>query len=200
MTSMEEKTMTAVFLFLIFIVLNIIIATSVLWINTYSSIMKYRKLLEETWAEMDTQFKRRYHLIPDFIEIANEYVTTKQNTFEKMKEMSTQLSQGEIKKREELVQYNNELTSSLQDIFALSKHHSNLQSNERFKLLQKELIAIEKNILSAKQLYNTTVMKHNIKVETFPFNLIASIHQFFKEDMLEMNEEKYKDSTESIKP
>ena len=82
----------------------------------------------------------------------------------------------------------NMLTGALKSLFAVSENYPDLKANENFLELQRELSDTENKIQASRRFYNTNVRDLNIKIETFPSNIIANSFSFIKEDFFELEE------------
>lgn len=99
--------------------------------------------------------------------------------------MRNELNQVSAKDRLEQMHVSNQLSESLKMIFALSESYPDLKANENFKHLQEELSVIENKIAYSRQLYNSSVTSDNIKLQTFPSDLIAKMNGFKEIELLE---------------
>ena len=75
---------------------------------------------------------------------------------------------------------------------AVSENYPNLKANQNFLELQTELTSTENKIAYSRQFYNDSVTRYNIKLETFPSNLIASMFHFKAEDLFVVDNEEAK--------
>jgi len=73
---------------------------------------------------------------------------------------------------------NNQLTSTLKSLFAVSEAYPDLKANAGFVSLQGELSSIEDKIASARRYFNATIKEFNTLLESFPSNVIAGIFNF----------------------
>ena len=80
------------------------------------------------------------------------------------------------------------LSRSLANIFAVAEGYPDLKANQNFLELQTELSAIEEQIQMARRYYNGTVRNLNIKVESFPSNIIAGMFNFIKAEFFEIED------------
>lgn len=87
-------------------------------------------------------------------------------------------------------QAENILSQTLKSLFALSENYPDLKASQNFLELQRELRDTEDKIQAARRFYNSNVRDFNIKIETFPSNLIAKIFGFKKMELFELQEEK----------
>ena len=99
--------------------------------------------------------------------------------------MRNQLTQVPTENHEEQMQISNQLSGTLKSIFALSESYPDLKANQNFIQLQEELTSTENKIAYARQLYNSSVATYNVKLESFPSNVVSNIHGFKSEPLLE---------------
>ncbi|MGB6178737.1 LemA family protein [Carnobacterium sp.] len=172
---------------MLWIILGIIIILFLIfYVVTYNSLVRARIWVKEAWSQIDVQLKRRNDLIPNLVETVKGYAKHEQETFEKVIQMRNQLTQVSSENHEEQIQLSNQLSDTLKTIFALSESYPDLKANQNFIQLQEELTATENKIAYARQLYNSSVATFNSKLESFPSNIVANIHNFKSEALLEI--------------
>ncbi|MCM2676692.1 LemA family protein [Alkalicoccobacillus plakortidis] len=167
---------------------GIIIIIGGFWIMNYNGLIKLRGWKEESWSQIDVQLKRRYDLIPNLVNTAKTYMKHERSTLAEIVEKRNQITSPDLT-REEQVQADNQLSGALRQFFSLTEAYPDLKANESFSKLHEDLVATENKVAYSKQLYNKTVMQYNNKVESFPSNLIASVHNFRKHGYLEATNE-----------
>ncbi|WP_332631079.1 LemA family protein [Halalkalibacter flavus] len=167
------------------IALGLIIVLVLFWVSSYNSLVKYRNWVEESWAQIDVQLKRRFDLIPNLVETVKGYAKHEQETLAKVVELRNQIT-APGNSRQEQIEANNELSGALRQLFALREAYPDLKASNNFNMLQEELSGTENKIAYARQLYNKTVMEYNTKIQSIPTNLVASVHNFSRRDMLEI--------------
>ncbi|OIJ18973.1 hypothetical protein BKP45_14705 [Anaerobacillus alkalidiazotrophicus] len=172
-----------------FIFLAIVAVVLLFWVASYNSLVKYRNWVEESWAQIDVQLKRRFDLIPNLVETVKGYAKHEQETLAKVVELRNQISGSGVKSRKDQMEANDQLTGALKHLFALREAYPDLKANQNFMMLQEELTGTENKIAYARQLYNNTVMKYNTKIQSIPTNIVASIHNFDRREMLETRAE-----------
>ena len=177
-------------LFIISMILYILLGVVVLvvfWVVlTYNRFITFITRVKEAWADIDVQLKRRYNLIPNLVNAVKGYMTHERTTLEKVTEARTQAMQaGTV---EEHGKTENMLTGALKSLFAVAEQYPDLKANQNFLELQRELSDTENKIQAARRFYNTNVRDLNIKVDTFPPNIIASLFKFKKAEFFELEE------------
>lgn len=83
----------------------------------------------------------------------------------------------------------NELSRQVTGLFAVAENYPDLKANASFVKLQEELTNTENKISYSRQLYNTTTANYNVKLETFPSNIVGSLFGFKASQFLEIPEE-----------
>ena len=86
---------------------------------------------------------------------------------------------------QEKMDASNQLSGALKTVFALAESYPDLKANTNFLNLQEELANTENKISYSRQLYNSSVAKYNISVESIPTNIVAGFGGFTKEELLE---------------
>lgn len=163
----------------------ILILLVIYFISIYNSLVKYRNWVDESWAQIDVQLKRRYDLIPNLVNTVKGYAKHEQETFEKIVAARNALlaTPQTEENREDIMKQNDALTNSLKSIFSLHEAYPELKSNENFLKLQEELTTTENKISYARQLYNSSTTSYNMKLEIFPNCIIAGMCGFSKKEL-----------------
>lgn len=172
------------------VILFFIIAFGVLLvfvIGIYNRLVTLRNRSDNAWAQVDVQLRRRYDLIPNLVETVKGYAKHEASVFEKVTEArSKAINAGTVK---EQGQAENMLTGALKSLFAVVENYPDLKANQNFLMLQEELAGTEGKIAYARQFYNDTVMKFNLRQQVFPSSIIANMFNFKEKEYFEIEEE-----------
>lgn len=146
-------------------------------VMTYNGLVAIRNHIRDAWANIDTELKRRYDLIPNLVETAKGYAKHERETLENVIELRNQCrantgSPAQQATTEKL------LVSSLNGLFALAENYPDLKANENFQQLQQELVNTEDRIQSARRFYNGNVREYRNKTQSFPSNVVAGMFGF----------------------
>jgi len=173
--------MVIFWILLIGIVVFLIVA-----IGIYNSLVRLRNRCDNAWAQVDVQLRRRYDLIPNLVETVKGYAKHEKEVFEKVTEArSKAINAGTVKEQGEA---ENMLTGALKSLFAVVENYPELKANQNFMMLQEELAGTEGKIAYARQFYNDSVMKFNVKQQVFPSNIVASMFNFKENEYFEIEE------------
>lgn len=166
----------------------ILVVVGIAYAGIYNNLVQARQKAKEAWSGIDVQLKRRYDLIPNLVNTVKGYAEHEQGTFEKViqaRSSAIAVPEGNIA---EQAKAENELSKTLKSIFALAENYPNLKANENFINLQNQISETEDQIASARRIYNGNVTALNVKIESFPSNFVAGMHNFAKEEFFEVDE------------
>lgn len=167
------------------LIILIIFLILIAWIViTFNSLIKSKNRAKEAFSDIEVQLKRRYDLIPNLIETVKGYASHEKEVLEKVTQARTKAM--EAKGIKEKLEAENALSGTLKTLFAVSERYPDLKASTNFLELQQELRDTEDKIQAARRFYNANVRDLNIKIESFPSNLIASLFGFQKMEFFEI--------------
>ena len=169
------------------IILAIIILLVVFIISTYNGLVKSKMNVDNSWSQIDVQLQRRFDLIPNFVETVKGYMTHEQETFEKIAALRT--SWANASSISDKANLDNEISSTLKTIMAVSENYPELKANTNFLQLSEELRNTENKISFSRQFYNDSVTMYNTKLQVFPSNIIAGMFHFTSAELLKTDDE-----------
>lgn len=166
------------------IILLAIVALGVFWvIVTYNRFVRLKNRIDNAWAQIDVQLRRRYDLIPNLVETVKGYAAHEKEVFEKVTQARASMANAQTVKEQSEAQ--NMIAGALKSLFAVAEAYPELKANENFMMLQEELSGTEGKIAYARQFYNDNVMQYNTLLQTFPANAIRSMFGFRSRDYFE---------------
>ncbi len=174
--------------------LGIALAVLLGWVFlTYNGFISGKNRVEEAWADIDVQLKRRYDLIPNLVETVKGYAAHEKETLEaviKARSAATAINidagnvTAETMKMFQGAQAG--LGGALSKLMAVAERYPELKANENFLELQRELTDTEDKIQASRRFYNGTVRDFNTKVESVPSNIIANVFGFSMREFFEI--------------
>lgn len=165
----------------IWIILGIVVVLIIAVIGMYNSLVQSKIKVDNAWSQIDVQLQRRFDLIPNFIETVKGYMTHEKETFEKIASLRT--SWANANSVSEKAELDNQLSTTLKTIMAVSENYPELKANQNFSELSEELRNTENKISFSRQFYNDSVTRYNTKLELFPSNLVAGMFNFQKKEL-----------------
>lgn len=153
------------------IVGGVIVVGLFIWL-TYNRLITLRNRVENAWAQIDVQLKRRYDLIPNLVETVKGYAKHEKSVLTEVTKYRAQLVTGTV---EQKAKANDMLTNALKSLFAVAENYPNLKANENFIKLQDELTGTENKISYIRTAYNDSVLEYKTAKQMFPTNLVAGM-------------------------
>ena len=176
----------------LWIILAIVVVLILVIAGMYNRLVQLRMRVKNAWAQIDTQLKRRFDLIPNLVETVKGYMTHEEQTLKEVVEARNRFTAAEGV--EGKAEANNALTNTLKSVFALAEAYPELKANENFTALQVELSSTEDKIAYARQFYNDTVQMYNTAIMSFPSNILAGMFGFKEEKFFEITDDAQKEA------
>jgi LemA protein len=160
------------------IILIIIVAV----IAGFNNLVSKRNRVQDAWAQIDVQLKRRYDLIPNLINSVKGYMKYEKAVLTQVTQLRSSIISGSTQDK---AQANNQLSQALKTIFAVAENYPDLKASQNFKQLQDELTDTEDKISFVRTSYNDYVLDYNNAIQTFPGNVFADWFHFQKDDFFQ---------------
>ncbi len=174
----------------ILIILIVVVVAVVGWlILLYNGLVGKRLTIDEAFAQIDVQLKRRHDLIPNLVNAVKGYMDFEQDVLTKVTEARAGAIAAGAQGPTAQAQAENVLTGALRSLFAVVENYPTLKANENVLSLQEQLTTTENQIGFARQHYNATVRDYNTSIATFPAVLIAGALGFIKRDFFDAEPE-----------
>jgi LemA protein len=154
--------------------------------GTYNSLVMLDEGVKAAWAQVENQLQRRYDLIPNYVETVKGFAKQEKEVFIKVTEARSRV--GGATTVPDKIEANNALSSALSRLLVVVEQYPQLKSDQNFLRLQDELAGTENRIAVERRRYNETVKTYNIKVRTFPTNILAGMFGFEKATFFEIPE------------
>lgn len=153
----------------------------------YNRLVNDRNTVLAAWSDIDVQLKRRHDLIPKLIDAVRAYSAYEQATLARVTELrrcterarQMEVNPAQVGKAEA------RLTSALQGLLVLAESYPDLKASTQFTQLQAEISIVEGDIQYARRYYNGAVKAYNVRVESFPGNLVAGMFRFHTAEYFE---------------
>ena len=169
------------------IILAIVVLVGIFAVAAYNGLIRRRNQVENGWAQIDVQLKRRIDLIPNLVETVKAYAAHEKGTLEAIVNARNAAIAAPNTPGAQ-AQADGQMSTALKQVFALSEAYPDLKANENFLSLQEELSATEGRVAYARQFYNDAVLAYNTKLETFPTMYFARTMKFVRREYFEADE------------
>lgn len=142
----------------------------------YNRLVTSRESVDGAWSQVENVLQRRADLIPNLVETVRGYAAQEREIFTEVANARSRLLAARGPAQAEVA--DQQLTSALGRLLAISERYPDLKANQNFLRLQDELAGTENRIAVERRRYNEAVRAHNARVRSFPTNLIASLTGF----------------------
>jgi LemA protein len=170
------------------IVLVVLIAVIALGaVASYNRFVSQKNMIRDAWANIDTELRRRYDLIPNLVATVQGYATHEREVFEnvtKARAMATAATGSPA----EQAAAEGPFVAALRQLLAVAENYPQLKANENFLALQAELSNTEDRLQTARRFYNGNVRDYNRRVQSFPSMIVARFGHFELEEFFEVEE------------
>ena len=162
----------------------------------YNHLITLRNRVEEAWADIDVQLRRRYDLIPNLVETVKGYAKHEQETLSQVMEARSKASSIEVDASSispdqvvALAGAEAGLGGMLGKLMAVAEAYPDLKADKNFLDLQNALEDTENKIQAARRFYNGTVRDFNTTIQSIPFNLMTGFGDFLVREFFELPKE-----------
>ncbi len=173
-----------------FLIILFVLAVGIIGyvIIAYNALVRLRQMVKEAWSGIDIQLKRRADLIPNLIETVKGYADHEKDALRDVTEMRTRAQKVPAADVAGRAAAEGMLSQALGRLFAVAEAYPDLQASENFREFQTSLETIESEIQMARRYYNGSARELNVKVESFPSNLVAKQFMFEQSEYFELED------------
>ena len=168
------------------IVIILVVFFLLIYWGFYNRIIRMENRIDNSWAQIDVQLKRRAELIPNLMETVKGYMTHEREVLENVTKARSAVMNA--KSPQENIDADNMLTGALKSLFAVAENYPDLKANQNFLQLQDELTHTEDKIAYSRQHFNDVTLSYNNTIETFPGLWFAKRMNRKTRDMLKIPE------------
>jgi LemA protein len=153
----------------------------------YNRFVRLRNRVDNAWAQIEVQLKRRWDLIPNLVETVKGYAAHERETFENVTQARAGAQQAQTPA--EAAQAEGFLSQALGRLFAVAEAYPELQADENFRQLQTEVAETENRIAVSRQVYNDTVLTFNNAIQTVPGVFFAGPFGFTQREFFDIEDD-----------
>ena len=152
-------------LFVVFVLIGLYLVV------LYNGLVQKRNRVENAWAQIDVQLRRRRDLIPNLVEAVKGYAAHERGTFDAVTQARAAAAGAQTPAA--IGEAEGMLSQALGRLFAVAEAYPDLKANQSFLDLQEQLSDAENKIAISRQVYNDTVLTYNNAIQVFPAVCIA---------------------------
>jgi LemA protein len=167
--------------------LIIIIVLAIILILMYNSLVAKKNQVENIFASVDTQLKKRYDLIPNLVASVSKYMEYEKSILEDITKLRSEANKPNISEKEK-IELDAKISSALGSIMIAVENYPDLKANENVMHLQRSLNEVEAQIAAARRAYNQAVTDYNNALEMIPTNIMANAMGYKPKDVFVISE------------
>jgi LemA protein len=171
----------------LWVVVAIVVVLAIAGVVSYNRFVSQKNLIKDAWANIDTELRRRYDLIPNIVETVKGYAAHEREVFENVTRARANAT-GATGSPAEQAAAEGPLVAALRQLFAVVENYPDLKANQNFLALQQELANTEDRLQTSRRFYNANVRDYNQRVKQFPSVIIASTFHFKEEEFFEIED------------
>lgn len=167
--------------------LIILIVVAIILVLMYNSLVAKKNQVENIFASVDTQLKKRYDLIPNLVASVSKYMEHEKSILEEVTKLRADANKPNISD-EQKIALDAKVSSALGSIMVAVENYPELKANENVMHLQHSLNEIEEQISAARRAYNQAVTDYNNAIEMIPTNFMATAMSYKRKAVFEISE------------
>lgn len=172
---------------MVYIFIIVIVVALLFVVGIYNGLVTRRNQVENAFAGIDVQLKKRYDLIPNLVEAVKGYMQHEKDVLARVIELRNK-SYSTLTDEEK-----NELDNGMQTIAnslrVTVEKYPDLKASENVMMLQRSLNETEEQLAAARRSYNAAVLEYNNSLQTFPSNIFANMFGFTRRNFFEAKAE-----------
>lgn len=157
-------------------VIGAVVLIAIMLVSSYNGFVSSSQQIDGQWAQVETQYQRRYDLIPNLVNSVKGIFNQEKDVFTAIADARTRYSGAQTV--DEKAAAATQVESALGRLLVIVENYPQLQSNKAVQSLMDELAGTENRISVERKRYNDLVLSYNTKVRRFPGNLIAKMFGF----------------------
>jgi LemA protein len=167
-----------------YIVIGAVILLVLFFIAQYNRLIRLNITVDEAFAQIEVQLKRRTDLIPNLVETVKGYAAHEQSTFDAV--VTARAKATSATTIADVAAADGALTNALKGLLAVAEAYPDLKASANFLSLQEELSTTENKVSFARQFYNDTVRSLNTAVKTIPTSFFVGFAKVDARDFYEV--------------
>ena len=167
------------------VVVGFIFLSLIGWVlGGYNGMVTQRESVDASWSQVETQYQRRYDLIPNLVNATKGNLAQEQKVFKDIADARTKYA-GSPAGSDARVQATGQVESALSRLLLIMENYPQLNSSVTIRALMDELAGTENRVNVARQRYNEEARDYNVSVKKFPNSILAGVFNFDPKPLFE---------------
>jgi len=170
----------------ILVVVALLVLLALIFVAQYNRLVRLNVSVDEAFAQIEVQLKRRADLIPNLVEVVKGYAAHEKDTFEKV--VNARAKATTATTVADVAAADGAMTQALRGLLAVAEGYPDLKASANFLNLQDELSGTENKVSFARQFYNDNVRSLNTAVKTIPTSFFAPLAKVCAREFYEVED------------
>ena len=168
------------------IIIGVLVLLVIFGVAQYNRLIRLNITVDEAFAQIEVQLKRRADLIPNLVETVKGYAKHEQGTFDAV--VAARAKSTSASTVADVAAADGALTNALRGLLAVAEAYPDLKASANFLSLQEELSTTENKVAFARQFYNDNVRSLNTAVKTIPTSFFVGLAKVDARDFYEVDD------------
>lgn len=151
--------------------------------STYNRLVTGRENADNQWAQVETQYQRRFDLIPNLVESVKGIMKQEQEVFKAIADARTRYSGASSVDAKAAAA--TQVEGALGRLLVVMENYPQLKSAENVQTLMAQLEGTENRVSVERKRFNDMVRDFNLATKRFPSSLVASMFGFAERSYFE---------------
>ena len=174
-------------MWVLWVILAIVVIGAIFAVVSYNRFITQKNLIKDAWANIDTELRRRYDLIPNLVETVKGYASHEKEVFEEVTRARASAA-GATGTPAQQAAAEGPLVAALGKLFAVAETYPDLKANQNFLRCRPSSPTPRTGLQTARRFYNANVREYNQRVKQFPSVIVANMFGFKEEEFFEVDE------------
>ena len=168
-----------------------VVAIVVYIVSIFNGLVRLRRNIDKSWANIDVILKQRHDELPKLIEVCKGYMNYEKTVLKDLTELRSKWMDANT--LSDKAQLSGQISDALKSLFAVAENYPNLKANESFLQLQNRISGLENELSDRREFYNDSVTAYNIRIKSIPDMWVAGMMHYQPIDLFQVTEEEKKD-------
>lgn len=171
----------------VWIAIIAVVAVAGIWLwSSYNKLVTASEGVDNQWAQVETQYQRRFDLIPNLVNTVKGAMAQEQSVFTALADARTRYS-GATGVNDKVAAAT-QVESALSRLLVIMENYPELKSMENVQTLMAQLEGTENRISVERSRFNDAVKEFNVMIKRFPTNVIAGMFGFSEKNYFEVSD------------
>jgi len=168
----------------IWIIVGVVVLLALWFLSSYNSLVTASESVDNKWAQVETQYQRRFDLIPNLVNAVKGSMSQEQTIFEELAAARSNYTGAQTVSEKAAAA--TQVESGLGRLLAIMENYPELKSIDTVQTLMAQLEGTENRISVERSRFNDEVKSYNVMIKRIPMNMVAGIFGYTEKSYFEV--------------